>query len=169
MSNLYCSYTMAITGYILSVIPWQEQVTFCQLYHGKNRLHFVSYTMARSGYILSAIPWQEQVTFCQLYYGKNRLHFVSYTMARTGYISMRWCQLYHGKNRLHFNEMMSAIPWQEQVTFLWDDVYFVLYQQCVINMLLHYDTLTWFQANQSRLFLLNAVCFIAEKQQISIS
>ena len=75
--------------------------------------------MARTGYIF--IPWQEQVTF--LYHGKNRLHF--YTMARTGYIlsailwqeQVTFCQLYHGKNRLHFNEMMSAIPWQEQVTF----------------------------------------------------
>jgi hypothetical protein len=136
---------MARIGYI--------SMRWCQLYHGNNRLHFNE--------MMSAIPWQEHVTF--------QWDDVSYTMARIGYISMRWCQLYHGNNRLHFNEMMSAIPWQEQVTFLWDDVYFVLYQQCVINMLLHYDTLTWYQANQSRLFLLNAVCFIAEKQQISIS
>ena len=32
----------------------------------------------------------------------------------------------------------------------------------------HSDTLSWFQANQSLLFLLNAVCLV-EKQQIPIS
>jgi hypothetical protein len=31
---------MARTSYILSAIAWQEQVTFCQLYHGKNKLQF---------------------------------------------------------------------------------------------------------------------------------
>ena len=35
-------------------------------------------------------------------------------------------------------------------------------------MLLHSDTLFWFRANQSLLFLLNAAC-LAEKQQIPIS
>jgi hypothetical protein len=34
-------------------------------------------------------------------------------------------------------------------------------------MLLHTDTLSWFQANQSLLFLLNAV-YLAQKQQMSI-
>ena len=34
-------------------------------------------------------------------------------------------------------------------------------------MLLHYDTLSWFRANQSFLFLLNTV-YLAEKQQIPI-
>jgi hypothetical protein len=34
-------------------------------------------------------------------------------------------------------------------------------------MSLHLDTLSWFRANQSLLFLLNAVC-LAEKQQIPI-
>ena len=36
-----------------------------------------------------------------------------------------------------------------------------------IDMLPHSDTLNWFQANQSLVFLLNAAC-LAEKQQISI-
>ena len=36
-----------------------------------------------------------------------------------------------------------------------------------VDMLLHYDTLSWFRANQSFLFLLNTVYF-AEKQQIPI-
>jgi hypothetical protein len=36
-----------------------------------------------------------------------------------------------------------------------------------VDMSLHSDTLFWFQANQSLLFLLNAA-FLAEKQQIPI-
>jgi hypothetical protein len=47
--------SMARTSYILSAISWREQVTFCQLYHGENKLHFVSYIMTRTSYILSAI------------------------------------------------------------------------------------------------------------------
>ena len=42
---------MARTSFILSVIPWQEPVTFYQLYHGKNQLHFISHTVARTNYI----------------------------------------------------------------------------------------------------------------------
>jgi hypothetical protein len=37
-----------------------------------------------------------------------------------------------------------------------------------MDMSLHSDTLYWFRANQSLLFLLHAVC-LAEKQQIQIS
>ena len=36
-----------------------------------------------------------------------------------------------------------------------------------VDMSLHSDTLFWFRANQSLLFLLNAVC-LAKKQQIPI-
>jgi hypothetical protein len=36
-----------------------------------------------------------------------------------------------------------------------------------VDMSLHWDTLFWFQANQSLLFLLSTVC-LAEKQQIPI-
>ena len=36
-----------------------------------------------------------------------------------------------------------------------------------VDMSLHSDTLFWFRANQSLLFLLNAVC-LAEKHQIPI-
>ena len=36
-----------------------------------------------------------------------------------------------------------------------------------LNMSLRSDTLSWFRANQSLLFLLNAAC-LAEKQQIQI-
>ena len=103
------SYIIARTSYILSAISWREQVTFCQLYHGENKLQFVSYIMARTSCILSAISWREQVTFCQLYHGENNLHFVSSIMATTSYI-------------------LSAISWREHVAFRWDecDINFVL-------------------------------------------
>ena len=36
-----------------------------------------------------------------------------------------------------------------------------------VDMLLHSDTLSWFQANQSLLLILDVVC-LAEKQQLQI-
>ena len=79
----------------------------------------------------------------------------------------------------------SAISWREKVNFQWDDdevcpvldqllswIYIVLAHwnnSPQADMLLHSDTLFWFRANQSLLFLLkvNAAC-LAEKQQIPI-
>ena len=77
----------------------------------------------------------------------------------------------------------SAISWLEQVNFQWndDEVCFVLDHHTEldfivlahwnnspwVDMSLHSDTLFWFRANQSLLFLLNAVCLV-EKQQIPI-
>jgi hypothetical protein len=68
----------------------------------------------------------------------------------------------------------SAISWREQVNYQWDDDEVRLLDQhteldfysannspCV-DMSLHTDTLFWFQANQSLLFLLNTAC-LAEK------
>ena len=64
-----------------------------------------------------------------------------------------------------------AISWQEQVNFQWNDDKVrcdnfysasLLKQQSMMDMSLHLDTLFWFQANQSLLFLLNASC-LAEK------
>ena len=77
--------------------------------------------------------------------------------------------------------IFSAISWQEQVIYQWDDdeVRFVLDRSWIfivlahwnnslqVDMSLHSDTLFWFLANQSLLFLLNAA-FLAEKQQTSI-
>jgi hypothetical protein len=76
----------------------------------------------------------------------------------------------------------SVIPWQEQVNVQLDDdeVRFVL-DQCAeldfyiasslnsprVDMFLFSDTLVWFRANQSLLFLLNAAC-LAEKQHVPI-
>ena len=70
----------------------------------------------------------------------------------------------------------SDISWREQINFQWDDdeVRFVLDQRWVFTVLAHWknsprvdmslysDTLFWFRANQSLLFLLNAAC-LAEK------
>jgi hypothetical protein len=54
------------------------------------------------------------------------------------------------------SQQFSAISWREQVNYQWDDdeVRFVLNQHA--DMSLHSDTLFWFRANQSLLFLLNA-------------
>ena len=72
----------------------------------------------------------------------------------------------------------SAISWREQVSFQWDDdeVCFVLDQHAELDfsysarslnqqnadISLHSDIIFWFRANQSLLFLINAVC-LAEK------
>jgi hypothetical protein len=76
-----------------------------------------------------------------------------------------------------------CISWREEVNFQWDDdeVCFVLDQHpswifivlahwnnsLWIYMSLHFDTLSWFRANQSLLFLFNAA-YLEEKQQIPI-
>jgi hypothetical protein len=76
-------------------------------------------------------------------------------------------QLYHGKNKFIFNKMMmrsvlylTNMPsWIFIVLGHWNN-------SPRVDMLLNSDTLFWFRANQSFLFLLNAAC-LAEKQQIS--
>jgi len=75
------------------------------------------------------------------------------------------CQIYHGKNKLIFNEKVHFVL--DQYAEL--DFYSArsLKQQSWVDMSLHSDT-SRFRANQSLLFLLNAVC-LAEKQQIPIS
>ena len=80
-------------------------------------------------------------------------------------------------------QQFFSLSWREQVNFQWDDdeIRFELdqhaeldfdsasslKQQSRIDMSLHSDTLFWFRANQSLLFLLHAVC-LAEKPQIPI-
>jgi hypothetical protein len=74
------------------------------------------------------------------------------------------------------------MSWREQVNFQWndDEVRFILDQHAELDMhsasslkqqrvdiSFHSDTLFWFRANQSLLFLLNAAC-VAEKQHIPI-
>ena len=80
---------------------------------------------------------------------------------------------------LLFYDAKWVILWQEQLTFRWDEdgLCFVLDQQtytplvgflkCFQQQRLLMDTLSWFIANQSLLFLLNAAC-LPEKQQIPI-
>ena len=69
---------------------------------------------------------------------------------------------YHGKNKLIFNEMMirSTFSWIFIVIAHWNN-------SSWIDMSPHSDTLSWFRANTSLLFLLNVAC-LAEKQQIPI-
>jgi hypothetical protein len=76
--------------------------------------------------------------------------------------------LYHGENKLIFNEMMTRSALYYTNTLSW--IFIVLdnwNNSPRIDMSLHSDTLSRFRANQSLLFLLNAVC-LAEKQQIPI-
>jgi hypothetical protein len=79
-------------------------------------------------------------------------------------------QLFHGENKLIFNEMMIMMRFALYQINLLSWIFIMLAhwnnsQQ--VDMSLHSDTLVWFRANQSLLFLLNAVC-LAEKQQIPI-
>jgi len=78
-------------------------------------------------------------------------------------------QLYHGENKLIFNEMMMRSTLYKTNTLSW--IFIVLahwINSPRVDMSIHWDTLFWFQANQSLLFLLHAAC-LAEKQQIPIS
>ena len=75
--------------------------------------------------------------------------------------------------------IILAILWRKEVNFHWndDEVRFVLDQHGKLDlygynspredMSLHSDTLSWFRANESLLFLLNAA-WLAGKQQIPI-
>jgi hypothetical protein len=77
-------------------------------------------------------------------------------------------QLCHGENKLNFNEIMIegriVLDHHAELDYKmianWNNNPWV-------DMSLHSDTLFWFRANQSLLFLLNAVC-LAKKQQIPI-
>jgi hypothetical protein len=75
-------------------------------------------------------------------------------------------QLYHVENKLIFNEMMirSTLYWTNTLSWI-----FIMLAQWnnspgIDICLPHSDTLSWFRATQSLLFLLNAAC-LAEKQQ----
>ena len=79
--------------------------------------------------------------------------FFSYIMARTIFVSMRWWRglLCTRPTRL-VGFFIEVAHWNNST---W------------VDLLPHLDTFSWFQANQSWLFLLNAVC-LGEKQQIQI-
>ena len=78
-------------------------------------------------------------------------------------------QLYHGENKLIFNETMmrSALYYTSMLSELDFLVLAHWNNSPQVDMSLHSDTLLWFGANQSLLFLLNTAC-LAEKQQIPI-
>ena len=77
-------------------------------------------------------------------------------------------QLYHCENKLIFNEMVMRSALYYTNTLSW--IFIVLAHWSKIprvDMSLHSDTLFWFRANQSLLFLFNAAC-LADKQQMPI-
>jgi len=73
-------------------------------------------------------------------------------------------ELYHGDTKLYFNNMMM-VPVLYYTNTLSPIIIVLAHwnNSPGINMSLHSDTLSWFRANQSLLFLLNDVC-LAEKQ-----
>jgi len=77
--------------------------------------------------------------------------------------------LYHGENKLIFNEMMTRSTLYQTNTLSW--IFLIVFahwnKSPRIDMSHHSNTLYWFRANQSLLFLLNAAC-LAEKHQIPI-
>ena len=75
---------------------------------------------------------------------------------------------YHGENMLIVNEMMTSSALYKTNTISW--IYIVLAHwnsSRRVGMSPHSDTLSWFWAYQSLLFLFIAAC-LAEKQQIPI-
>jgi hypothetical protein len=76
-------------------------------------------------------------------------------------------QLYHDESKLVFNEMMmkmrSALYYTN--TLSWIFIVLAHWNNSLrIDMSPHLDTLSWFRANQSFLFLRNPAC-LAEKQK----
>jgi len=77
-------------------------------------------------------------------------------------------QLYHGENKLIFNEMMMMFALFSSNKLSWNFIVLVHWNNSLrVDMSLHSNTLSWFLANQSLLFLFNDAC-LAEKQQIPI-
>ena len=72
-------------------------------------------------------------------------------------------QLYHGANKLIFSEMMMLSALYYTKTLSWIFIVLAHWNNSPrIDTSLHSDTLSWFRANQSLLFLLNAA-YLAEK------
>ena len=76
--------------------------------------------------------------------------------------------LYHGEKKLIFNEMTMRSALYQTNTLSW--IFIVLdhwNNSPWVDMSPHWETLPWFRANQSLLFLLHTAC-LEEKQQIPI-
>ena len=73
-------------------------------------------------------------------------------------------QLYHGENKLMFNEMkMTNTPsWLFIVLAHWNN-------SPRVDMSPHSDTFSWFRANQSLLFLLNAASLVESNKYLFYS
>ena len=78
-------------------------------------------------------------------------------------------QLYYGENKLIINKMMmrSALFWTK--TLSWIFIVIAQWNNCPrIEMSLHSDTLFWFRANQSLLFLRNAALLSVEAPNTNV-
>jgi hypothetical protein len=73
-------------------------------------------------------------------------------------------QLYHGENKWNSNEMMIRYALYKINTLSASSLKQV--QQSVDRHVPHSDTLSWFQAYHSLLFLRNAACLAAKKQKL---
>jgi hypothetical protein len=77
-------------------------------------------------------------------------------------------QLCHGENKIIINEMMMRFALFYTNTLSWIFIVLANWNNSPrVDMSIHSETLFWFRANQSFLFLLNAAC-LAEKQQMPI-
>ena len=83
-------------------------------------------------------------------------------------VAYRKLQLYYDENKWIFNEMMKRSALHQTNTLSWICIVYLTETSPQIEMLSSSDTLFWYQANQSLLFLLNAA-FLAEKQQMQIA
>jgi hypothetical protein len=120
-------------------------------------------------------------SFIYVYYRSDSINLHFYTKWAeivTGSILSEWVIIFKGQL-----SNFSATSSREQVSFQWndDEVCFVLDQHAKlefygastlttvrgVDISLHSDTLFWFRANQSLLFLLNASCLV-EKQQLHV-
>jgi hypothetical protein len=76
-----------------------------------------------------------------------------------GFLHGNIFQLYHGKNKLIFNEMMMRSALYYTNTLSWIFIVLTYWNNSLwIDLSPHLDTLSWFWANQSLPFLLNAAC-----------
>ena len=77
-------------------------------------------------------------------------------------------QLCHGENKIIVNELMTRFALFYTNTLSWIFIVLAHWNNSPrVDMSIHSETLFWFRANQSFLFLLNAAC-LAEKQHIPI-
>jgi hypothetical protein len=138
-----------------------------QLYHGENKWIFNEMMMSSALYKTNTLSW----IFIGLAHWNNSLRVdMSLHLDTLFWFRANQSALfpYHGENKLIFNEMMMSSALYKTNTLSWIFIVLAHWNNSLrVDMSLHLDTLFWFRANQSLLFLLNATC-LTEKQQIPI-